>query len=71
LAVNQGLASNVLKLFWSFFHINGTVSRDWGRLQMVLLDRYEVRTIPLDVYFFFKIHFSNKFFQNGVSLVAF
>jgi hypothetical protein len=33
---------------------------------MVLLDRSEVRKIPLEVYFFlFKIHFSIKFFQNG------
>jgi hypothetical protein len=31
---------------------------------MVLLDRSAVRTIPLDVYFSFKIHFKLKFFQN-------
>jgi hypothetical protein len=29
----------------------GMVSRDWGRLQMVLLDRSEVRRILLNVYF--------------------
>jgi hypothetical protein len=33
---------------------------------MVLLDRSEVRTIPLDVYFSFKNHFKFKFFQNVV-----
>jgi hypothetical protein len=32
-------------------HLKGIVSQDWGRLKMVLLDRSQVRTIPLDVYF--------------------
>jgi hypothetical protein len=31
--------------------LKGIVSQDWGRRQMVLLDRSEVRTIPLDVLF--------------------
>jgi hypothetical protein len=47
--------------------IKGIVSQDWGRMQIVLLDRSEVRTIPLDVYFQSKIHFSIEFFQNGVT----
>jgi hypothetical protein len=36
----------------------GIVSRDWGRLQIVLLDRNEVRMILLDVYWQFSINFS-------------
>jgi hypothetical protein len=36
-----------------FYLVKGIVSRDWAKLQMVLLDRSEVRIIPLDVYFFF------------------
>jgi hypothetical protein len=47
------------------------VSRDWGRLQMGSLDIYEFRTIPLEVYFLFKIHFELELFQNGVHLGAF
>jgi hypothetical protein len=46
--------------------ILGIVSQDWGRLQMVLLDRSEVRMIPLHVYFKFKFHFKLEFFQSGV-----
>jgi hypothetical protein len=40
----------------SFFssHFKEIVSRDWEKLQMVLLDRSEVCTIGLDVYFFYK-----------------
>jgi hypothetical protein len=30
------------------------------------LDRSEFRTIPLEVYFKFKIHFKLELFQNGV-----
>jgi hypothetical protein len=30
---------------------------------MVLLDTSEVHTIPLEVYFSFKIHFKRKFFK--------
>jgi hypothetical protein len=33
---------------------------------MVLLDKSEVRMIPLEVYFSFKIHLKLKFFQNVV-----
>jgi hypothetical protein len=33
---------------------------------MVLLDRPEGRTIPLDVYFSFKINFKLEFFQNVI-----
>jgi hypothetical protein len=46
------------------YHFKGIVSRDWGRLQMGSLDRSEFCTIPLEVYFQFKIHF--KLVQNGV-----
>jgi hypothetical protein len=46
--------------------LKGIVSRDWGRLQMVLLDRSEVRAIPLNIYFEFKIIFSIKFFLKCV-----
>jgi hypothetical protein len=46
--------------------IKGIVSRDWGRLQMGSLDRSEFRTIPLEVYFLFKIHLKLELFQNGV-----
>jgi hypothetical protein len=48
----------------------GIVSRDWAGLQMVSLDRSEFRTIPLEVYFLFKIHFKLELFQNGVRLGA-
>jgi hypothetical protein len=44
----------------------GIVSRDWGRLQMGSLDRSEFRTIPLEVYFQFEIHFKLELFQNGI-----
>jgi hypothetical protein len=30
------------------------------------LDRSEFPTIPLEVYFLFKIHFELEFFQNGI-----
>jgi hypothetical protein len=42
------------------------VSRDWGRLQMGSLNRSEFCMIPLEVYFYFKIHFKLELFQNGV-----
>jgi hypothetical protein len=37
---------------------------------MVLINRSEVCKISLEVYLLFKIHFSIKFFQNGVRLGA-
>jgi hypothetical protein len=46
--------------------LKGIVSRDWAELQMGSLDRSEFRKIPLEVYFYFKIHFELEFFQNGV-----
>jgi hypothetical protein len=47
--------------------IKGIVSRYWGRLQIVLLDRLEFPELSLDIYFYFslKLHFKNKCFQNG------
>jgi hypothetical protein len=36
------------------WNIKGIVSRNWGRMQMVLLDRFEVCKIPLNFYFKFK-----------------
>jgi hypothetical protein len=43
--------------------LNKIVSRDRERLKMVLLDRTEVHMIPLDVYFYFKLHFNFQFFS--------
>jgi hypothetical protein len=43
--------------------LKGIVSRDCGRLQMVLLDRSEVRKTPLDVSFILKFIFQSIFFK--------
>jgi hypothetical protein len=45
------------------WNIKGIVSRNWGRMQMVLLDRFEVCKIPLNFYFKFKFHFKLDFFS--------
>jgi hypothetical protein len=42
-------ANNVVLCLGSYFY--WSESRDWERLQMVLLDRSAVRMIPLQVYF--------------------
>jgi hypothetical protein len=41
--------------------IKGIASRDWGRLQIVLFDRFEVRTIPPNIYFEFEIFYNRIF----------
>jgi hypothetical protein len=51
--------------------IKGIVSRDWGSLLMLWLNRSEVKSIPISVYFQFKCCFTLKFFKkNGVRLGA-
>jgi hypothetical protein len=39
------------KILKCHFYIKGIVSRDWGRLQMVVLDRSEVPLIPVEICF--------------------
>ena len=34
----------------------GIVSRDFGGLEMILMDRLRVPDVPLDVYSFLKLH---------------
>ena len=41
----------------SFVWIKGIVSRDFGGLQMILIDRIGVPDVPLDVYFFLNFRF--------------
>jgi hypothetical protein len=50
----------------SRLEVKGIVSRDWAGLQMGSLDRSEFRMIPLEVYFYVKIHFKLELFQNGI-----
>jgi hypothetical protein len=48
----------------SAIFFKGIVSRDWGELQIVLLDRYAVYSFLNHIYFLSKSHFHIKFFKN-------
>ena len=50
--------------FSTVIQIKGIVSRDWGGLQMILLDRLEVFNISASCFFFF-LPFSYSIFKNG------
>ena len=49
---------NIVKLY-----LKGIVSRDWGGLQMILLDRLEVFNISVSHFFLSAFSYSN--FKNG------
>ena len=56
------------KLCCIFIRINcatlkGIVSRDFGGLQMILIDRLCVPDVPLNVYSFLKLHLNIVFFN--------